>query len=151
MNENQEIVRNLEILIALIEAYPQSLFDLDAFQQVKSCGTLYCSVGLAASQPYFQFKGLTLSPASDLMVKGKEYWGGMEENDKVLDSIFGKDSFHNLFQPAGQSKGDAEHSDYDEEFGYDSDGNDIYFENTTDKELALWRLKRQLAIYKEKV
>lgn len=153
MENKEEIVRNIEVLIDLIKAYPQELFDLHAFTATKGCGTLYCSIGLAASQPYFQMKGLSLHNF-DLQIRGVDYFKTLIDGDEdYLDTLFGEESFDRLFDRAGQGAFDAQHSDFDAEATWD-DGEETgedevdAFPNTSDKELAIWRLEYQLARYK---
>lgn len=150
MENKEEIVRNIEVLIELIKAYPQKLFDLHAFTDTKDCGTLYCSIGLAASQPYFQMKGLSLFDF-DLQIRGVDYYKTRIAGDEdYLDTLFGEESFGRLFDIAGQGVFDNQHPDFDEDAAVDDwNGEGDAFPNTSDKELAIWRLEYQLARYKE--
>lgn len=143
-NKNAEVIKNIEILRGMIEAYPEASFNLHTFKNEKKCGTLYCSVGLAACQPYFKEKGLALTVDGGLTIHGQSIWSA-DSQDK-LDEIFGEDSFEMLFSTRNDGKLDKDHPEarkevYDEKYGcYDI----LIDSSISDKQLALWRIDHYL-------
>lgn len=150
MSTNKEIVANLELLRAAVEAQPVGLFDLSFYKKEEPCGTLFCTAGLACSMPEFIAKGFGFITA----------WGHKEAVFASVDSVeisgsdktdptFGKDSWSRLFEVRNDGEFDKEHPDF-------GDISDEFYEvgvdpSVTDKDLALWRLEQQIAIYKEAV
>ncbi len=145
--QNEEILDNLEVLRGMVEAHPESNFNLETFKDEREeCGTLYCTVGLAASQPFFQEKGLDLCVNGGLTINNESIWktGNMQK----LDLIFGANSFVRLFETRDSGGVDWKHpaaiAEADEFYiDYTVDG------SVQDKELALWRLDRAIAELKE--
>lgn len=154
------VVLNLERLIAAVEQHPEVEFNLDYFKvdtmdcNGNVCGTLFCTAGLATTLPEFKAAGFELVarpnhhyPSYSVQVNG-DHIVASEDTDKT----FGASAFRNLF--AGRNDGDFD-KDHGGAVSVASD--DIFANNwkigehVTDKELALWRLNKQLAIYKEKV
>jgi hypothetical protein len=114
------IRENLLALRAAIERQPERLFDMSTFSTPTICGTFYCSLGLAASMPFFNEQGLTLSEAG--IPKFGEVHAWCHEK---LATMFGEDPYANLFT-------------------------DDYWQGErtmTDKERALDRINRQLELY----
>jgi hypothetical protein len=149
MNKDK-IIENLVFLRKLITSYPEHLLDLARFRSERECGTLYCSVGLAASHPFFNAQGLHFGNDSNtIAMNGVSLWDIHNFNHADLDALFGENSFECLFQERGRGAFDAEHHDstviYDED-GYETTGIES---STTDKDLALWRIRRMLEIQRE--
>lgn len=142
------IKQNLEILLAAVEAQPETLFDLDAFRQDEPCGTLYCTAGLAATLPYFQCLGLKLD---DTCVWTEVTGKGVDVIDGGGDYLFGENSWYNLFTPPGEGRLDAlvGYKYEGELVGKHSSGCGIYKPNMSDKELAIARLKEQIGQYSD--
>lgn len=147
---NQEAIRNIEVLRDIVAAYPETNFNLSTWSDYREeCGTLYCTAGLAACQPYFNMKGLSLCAAGGLQLHGESIWS--DDNMEKLDGIFGDDSFHKLFDTRGDGQYDSQFPGavgviYDEDYGSE----EVEFPTgTTDKALAVWRLDYVLAKLKE--
>ncbi len=131
------IRENLLVLIKAVEDEPEPLFDLSAFEQITSCGTLHCTLGLAGTLPHFYEQGLTLEPkdgikASCPHIGGADIWkpGSWEK----LDVLFGEDSYYRLFETYGGG-------------ALDSELVDLQNDASNSKELALARLNKQLELY----
>lgn len=142
----KEIINNLEILRAVVEAQPENLFDLGSFKKVEPCGTLFCTLGLACTMPHFQQMGLSLKYDENFKYFEALVGDYSAYQSNEIDSIFGDNSFNYLFEPAGGSG-------VDDELGFDVDyedydDGDSVPQNMTDKTLALKRLDRQINIYK---
>lgn len=140
-----KIIQNLETLIEAVEAHPEDHFNLSRFKQETECGTLFCTIGLAATMPYFQEQGLELvniTPRfSERQVFDVRINGGHSYEAMLVDPLFGPNAFGRLFDPAGLGS-------LDEVLGYvdeDELGNTIQ-PNMTDKELALARLRNQVKL-----
>lgn len=136
----QAIITNLETLLSAVEAQPESLFDLSGYKQVEPCGTLFCTVGLAATMPFFQEQGVEMRPVAtnanlgEVFINGQNAW-----RFNVAPPLFGPNAFGNLFEP-------ADCGNLDDLLGYEDDGENA--PNMTDKELAIARLRKQLEIVK---
>lgn len=135
---------NLEVLLAAVQAQPETLFDLSKYQQKTTCGTMFCTAGLATTLPHFQALGFTMatgpSSYSDRPFTGVKVGANWIFDRGVVSKHFGA-VFDDLFSPAGCS-------DTDDDLGYLYDS-DSCVANMTDKELAVARLKRQIAKLKE--
>ena len=135
-----KIVRNLEILKAAVEAQPEKLFDLRAFKREASCGTLFCTAGLAATMPEFIEQGLELAALGDGWWAVEVDGVGIDESAKS-HTIFGSNSFANLFDARDCGAMDDSHPDSYTDGLY---GTTIH-SSVTDKQLAIWRLEQQIA------
>lgn len=136
-------IENLQLLISAVEAHPEELFDLMKYKQEKNCGTLFCTLGLAASMPEFQEQGVQFLQYDNTFGFDVVINGVPATISHTIDSIFGPDAFDRLFQPAQLGQ-------WDKSFGYSlSTEADEYSPNMTDKALALKRLYRQLSILEE--
>lgn len=140
------VINNLTTLLAAVEAQPETLFDLQQFKQTKPCGTIFCTVGLAATMPHFTEQGLGLTqyyPGTD----GGYYvsLNGMhmceDENEEALEAMFGPEAFEHLFQPAGEGMKDAA---YGLEQTFDDWEDEVIDSNMTDKQLAVVRLQQRI-------
>lgn len=132
-------IENIEILIEAVTAQPEELFDLSKYKREESCGTLFCTLGLAATLPEFQAQGLKIfqcGDAFDVTINDVHAW-----YEGIAEPVFGPNAFIRLFEPADCGTMDAVLG-YDRGWSYGSP-------NMTDKELALKRLNRQLSILKE--
>lgn len=111
------------------------------------CGTLHCTVGLAATDPFFQAQGLTLetrsvSTGSELCfcVNGASYVG---HGGVHMEKLFGENAGE-LFDQYGEGL-ELEYHDFPA--GVDISGRVIEYstgEVLTHKQLALMRLRYQL-------
>lgn len=153
---NTTVVDNLEALLAAVEAQPETLFDLSSFRKDTSCGSNFCTAGLACTLPRFQALGFKLE------VTGERYGGGLmytakvgglgvyqsvngeddygDEEADVADFALGEGAWQNLFKMSGDGALDAELGYY-----YNWESNTA---NMTDKELAIARLKEQIELVK---
>ncbi len=143
-NQNEAIAINLEILLGAVLAHPEKTFNLDYFKKDEPCGTLFCTVGLACTLPYFRALGLSLVRSeynrTDFIAMIKDervnaYTGTAVEN---LNAVFGEQAWARLFRPSVDGMWDYELGTIDSE----GDVTDM-----TDKALAVARLRKQLAIY----
>lgn len=140
------VLDNLQKLLQIVEAIPEKDMDLRFFKLDKVnaegeiCGTLFCAVGAAACDPYFNALGLTLVGGD----YGSSYrfrptmrgisLSDRDEFNRQLDQIFGKDSFAEMFERRGNGI-------FDDLFlGENCDS------KMTDKELALLRIHRQISL-----
>lgn len=135
------IVSNLKALIAAVEAQPEKQFDLGRFKDEGSCGTLFCTAGLATTMPVFQLQGMALRNW------GYESWWAtvdgvdIDNEDCRVDELFGYEAYTHLFAARSDGK-------WDEELGLEFE--DGVFETAesmarmSDKDLALARLRKRL-------
>lgn len=133
---NELILNNLRLLYSAVEAHPEEIFDLSSYKQESSCGTLFCTAGLAASMSVFQAQGVGWKRqfCNDADNYGDDWHyvtvdGIPIYETTAADYLFGTNSFENCF--AANSMGAR---DWDG-FGY---------EEVPDKQLALWRLEQQI-------
>lgn len=147
------IAANLSVLLEAVKTQPENLFALSRYSQVKECGTLFCTAGLAATMPYFKEQGMELKQPykNDVTLV---YINGIEVDDlDVADSLFGEDAWTRLFATYGHGDFDADtDSAYCDWRLFGRWNNQTEPEHlVTDKTLAIARLERQLAIYQAKV
>jgi hypothetical protein len=116
---------NLLRAIELVEGEPDRLFSLFDFERETTCGTLHCTLGLIASDPNFEEQNIRLDRGT-VLVDERLF------NYEALNSRFGLRAFARLFEARG-------HGAWDNKV-FDLSAMD-------DKELALWRLRRQLMEY----
>ncbi len=136
------IKENLELLLAAIENQPEESIKLNSFKQETACGTLFCSLGLACSMPEFQAMGYGFY---EMVIRGVEYsriiyhaeLNGecILDNEYVVNNTFGTAAYNRLFEPRGA--------------GYFDAGLIYWDEATSDKQLAILRLKKQLENYND--
>jgi hypothetical protein len=122
-------IENLKAAIAAVEAQPE--LDLNQYRKVTDCGTLYCVAGLLPTIPHFAALGVV------------GYIGGVgapelpdsRSSDDTLDELFGMfpdgDAYNCLCAL-------RKYGEWDEEL--------LASGRLTDKELALARLNKALAI-----
>lgn len=127
------IRENLLVLIKAIEDEPSKAINLNSFEQEGICGTLHCALGLATTLPHFYTQGLAwgegrgdLPPCPAIGGRGLWQTGGLSK----LDAMFGEDSYDRLFEPRSCGIWD-----------------DDLINWSTDKELAIARLRKQLELY----
>mgnify|MGYP001576459888 CR=1 FL=1 len=129
---------NLIEAIRLVEAEP--VLELDQYLTETTCGTLYCTAGLLAQQPYFQRQGMRLSQDED--------WGGLSIGTYFLTighrELFGDDAFDRLF---ASSKVGVWDDELIRELEAPNEDAEPTKPRPTDKQLALARLRRQLDLY----
>jgi hypothetical protein len=129
------IVQNLRKAIEIIRAIPDDKLNLGTFRTDTDCGTIACSVGWLAQDPYFIEQGLTLvpTPTGYSLKLGGPYDALVATSGTYynLDELFGADAFYRLF--ATRIIGIVDSITLNE---VDSD--------LTDKQLALNRLEQQL-------
>lgn len=140
------IKENLEQLIKFVEEEPEQLFDLRLYETPTPCGTLHCALGLAATKPFFQGQGLRFLGGLLIIADGR--W----PNNHTLAPLFGEDSWSRLFEVRGLDYKVEGEVVIDSVFDGGSWDAGIFAKlgpGITDKELALARLNRQLALYQE--
>lgn len=130
--ENLMTIReNLLVLIEAVKSEPEKLFDLSVYERKNSCGTLHCTLGLAATLTHFRMQGLEISASTVAVpVIGGTLVYDVGAYDK-LDQLFGKESCGRLFGAKHEGEWDF----------------DLQAEQLTDKQLALARLDKQLELY----
>lgn len=133
------IRENLLALIKFIEDEPLNLFNLSYYHHETNCGTLHCSLGLAATKPYFHEQGLHYTEDFHPMIAIQgHHWTA------CIDELFGSEAYMRLFKA-------RECGSYDQTLKPGITLNGEAFEDAgyTDKDLALDRLKLQLSFYPE--
>jgi hypothetical protein len=142
---NATVIHNLEVAISIIEEAPADKFDLTHFAEHTDCGTIACSLGTLAMQPYFQAQGLALCEGGTMYSNrlGCRLNGRNVLYSEELNDMFGEDAFKRLFH--ARYSGICDMDILKSCTGDDAD------DKISDKQLALKRLTRQLAIYNEKV
>jgi len=133
---NQEIIANLEHLLAAVEAQPETLFKLSHWKREESCGTIFCVAGLACALPRFQELGMAWNEYDVPTCNGVSMWeaGG--------DELFGPRSMDELFHSSGNGSLDTQLG-----LQWNVEEGEITME-CSDKELAIARLKHRIANYK---
>ena len=121
------ILENLRKAYEIVAATPEETVCLDTFRRETPCGTLFCTAGLLAQDPFFKKQGFRLRPADD------SYY--LNVDDEKADRLFGESAFGVLFEAYGDG-------DDDNEFLSEDSAGD---ERPTHKELALLRLRKQIA------
>lgn len=144
MNYSPEI--NLKKLIEIVEATPTEIINLKEYRS--ECGTLFCLLGLAALDPFFQAQGVTFENRRFdqgikvcLCVNGNAAWGHV---DPALDKLFGPRA-SKLFEQ--RYHGCELSADFQEDQSITLAGHylvDAESNEVSDKELALARLRWQL-------
>lgn len=135
MSQHAKIISNLQHAIALMELVPQENVDLGVFLQHTSRGSIRDTAGWLTASAFFTLQGMEL----------REYGAAYALFDKMnpdsqaadmdwLDRIFGDQAFDTLFALYGQGRFDR--------FAF-TDGEPA----PSDKALAIYRLRRQLALY----
>lgn len=122
------ILENLRKAYEIVAATPEETVCLDTFRRETPCGTLFCTAGLLAQDPFFKKQGFRLVPA------GKGHYLDLDDDD-LTDRLFGESAFGVLFEAYGDG-------DDDNEFLSEESAGD---ERPTHKELALLRLRKQIA------
>lgn len=129
---NDKIISNLFLLRDAVAKYEPKLFNLGAYKKERECGTLFCTAGLAATLPAFKKQGMALfADGFDwfmVRVNGHDI-----DDDGIADGLFGVDAWRTCFAARAEGK-------------HDGDFPGVYDDEVTDKELALWRLSRQISI-----
>lgn len=141
---NAIIINNLKTLLAAVEAQPESQFDLSFYKKEEACGTLFCTIGLAATMPHFQALGYNFKSFQNRS-GGFVYFVNKDDEEvtytDITDEDFGDGAFEALFAPA--SRGTT-----DEALGYEAicdDDGDRIGANLSDKELAVKRLENRIS------
>lgn len=139
-----KIATNLTTLLTAVLAQPEEAFNLDVFKSETPCGTLFCSVGLAASMPYFQelgfgFEARTMYDGETSFYVTLDKENIMDERER-LDVVFGENAFNRLFKPAADGV-------WDTDIGVIEDGDYARLDTLTDKHIAVERLLKQIAIH----
>lgn len=137
---------NLKKLIEIVEATPAEIIDLKEYRS--QCGTLFCILGLAACDPFFQAQGVTFENRRFdqdikvcLCVNGNAAWGHV---DLHLDKLFGPRAVR-LFEQ--RYHGCELSADFQEDQSITLAGHylvDAGSNEVSDKQLALARLRWQL-------
>lgn len=156
---NAHIAANLQLAIKVLETKTSAQTDLGSFQGIPNqCGTPHCAAGWLAQEPHFQELGMALGQNPGTRTRSSIYPAfrmividtkpelspapeSFAQRFDFLDRIFGDEAFDRLFACYGDGSNDQD---------IVGDGVDLYERNEnskTDKDLALARLRRQLAIY----
>lgn len=152
---SKEILENLNILLEAVKAFPESHFSLERYREDNECGSNFCTLGIATTIPHFVEKGYVLRP---LMHNEKKFFLQINEQDfdaagnKILENDFGKNAFDCLFDLALYGLNDSENDQVKawkaehrpEDMAADEDEEEEY---PHQKDLAIWRLERQIARY----
>ncbi len=142
MENVQEIITNLKLLHSHVQLQPETRFDLQRFKKEKECGTCFCTAGLAACIPEFQSMGLQIYEQDEMFYvsfNGVDVW-----ESSGIEKVFGQECFGNLFEIRDAGYLDEQHLKWNGDM-WELD------ESITDKQLALWRLERQIEIYEGKL
>lgn len=134
------IRENLLALRAGVEAHPEELLDLAAYKQRNSCGTLYCTFGLATTLPHFRELGMYID-GNEAHGHSIHLQGEGEEGSRFADwpdRLFGEDAYDRLFQV--QDAGEFDRTE-------NEDGLLDKNPRLTGKQLALARIDKQLENY----
>lgn len=120
---------NLFTLLGAVQAQPEEAFNLSSYCEKRTCGTLFCTAGLAATLPHFQAQGMALATipyGTGFMV---EVNGDDVDETEDTNELFGDDAWANLFAARGDGS-----RDYDFDLNY----------AMTDKQLAVKRIEAQI-------
>lgn len=130
---------NLQRLIQLVKAQPEQNLNLSRFRTNElTCGTCYCSAGLATTDAQFMKRAQAAYKAK----YNEDTYDFLELANILSDDAetFGDNPWDRLFDRAGQGVWDyliiAEH-------------HKTTAQPITHKQLALARLEKQLALYQE--
>lgn len=146
---SKEILENLNILLEAVKAHPESGFSLENFRRDHPCGTNFCTIGLATTLPHFIEKGYELRPTNQwrrrfaLFVKNVPFTADVF----MLDKDFGSSSWDRLFDSAGASSMDRHNEKFSNWRLYPATREHEEEEYPHQKDLAIWRLERQIARY----
>lgn len=121
----EKVLANLQHLHALISTTAPARIDLKYFTFPTECGTLHCTLGWAATDPFFNAQGLELKNGFAPCI-----WNDCAFGFGRLDHLFGPNSYGVLFQRASSGI-------------YDEEVENLVF---TDKELALFRIQKQISL-----
>lgn len=131
-----QIQRNLIEAIRVVDAEPDNLVDLDTYERETPCGTLHCTAGLLAHQPYFQAQGLRLLKE----IPGRDHLT-IHNPFPTFSNLFGILAWDRLFTPRSEGVWDEE---LIREFEAPNEDDEPTQPAPTDKQLALARLRKQL-------
>lgn len=120
-------IENLKVTIAAVEAQPE--LDLEQYRRVTDCGTLYCVAGLLPTIPHFAEMGVVAYGRG-----GAPVLPGYYGSNIALYALFGTFPDGDAYRCLCASR---HWGAWDEELGSD---------DLSDKELALARLRKALAI-----
>lgn len=135
------IIENLTKAIEVIESVPEERLDLHAY--ASDCGTMFCTAGWLAQDPFFKAQGMAFKK---MTIGRKEYVAQVvnekyedahistdyDERNTWVDTMFGPAAFYRLFTARDDGS-------------FDSDI-ELEHENLTDKQLAILRLDQQLKV-----
>jgi len=152
--EKQAILQNLRDAHDILSKVEEPIFKLSTFKKELSCGTIACAAGwLAMSERFAPIMKLVpfgvqtpnahhffnLRPADwvEGTVEDSAYYFGW------LDGHFGPHAFDMLFCERGGGMKDLDHpmAERDE----DDEDECVFPDSVTDKDLALWRIRQQIA------
>jgi hypothetical protein len=131
------IIENLRLAHAVISGIPDSAVDLKFFRS--ECGTIACMAGHLCAHPHFaEFMVLKLD-GSSWQLSSRLPDGGLVplysyEAMGAPDAHLGKNAIERLFSRRDFGEFDYEHPSWCDAVGA----------GVTDKELALWRIERQI-------
>jgi hypothetical protein len=145
------MIDNLTRAIALIEDTPENKLDLAHF--TGDCGTLHCTAGWLATNPHFQKQGMGLVELR-FGYGTNTLTNTLDEEHRLYDfqflnELFGPEAFDRLFDAYGEGKEDLwliKEKEGELSEDQEADIKEGDYKPTTDKWLALARLKRQLLL-----
>lgn len=117
------IHENLKLAIDIVSNHPECQFDLGYYERQDSCGTIYCTAGLLATQEYFVSQLVEFSLLDSLA-----------NALSTATDLFGHDCYHRFFCSRGKGDWDDLIIRTEHEAG----------NLLTDKQLAVERLRRGL-------
>jgi hypothetical protein len=133
------IIENLRLAHAVISAVPEAAFDLTRYKS--DCGTIACTAGHLSEHPHFapfMRLDLYLDRVDDHSVS--RYALKMKD-EQDLDSNFGPNAYDAIFAQRNESWRDRQHPDS----VFDQDDYEwSVHPRVSDKEIALWRIERQI-------
>lgn len=144
------ILENLRLAREIISAAPEEQISLEFFKRTTPCGTLYCVAGWLSVSP--EFSGImTLKPVQDpwkntsgsvlfqLIEVDSPFPPSRATSMSWLDNHFGPNAFVRLFEVYGEGFFDDLYP------GVGDPG----YKRPTDRQLALYRIDRQIATVNE--
>lgn len=111
----ETIITNLKFTIELISNVPEDKLNMQKY--VHPCGTIFCTLGWLALEPFIADQGLRISPDKTNLFGGHVYVDKTPYGDGDLDHLFGPDSFGTLFDLFGYGSFDKELGEADASIG----------------------------------
>lgn len=87
--QDRKYVRRFQALAKLLDGLPEERFDYGTWGESRSCGTVACALGWAASTPWAKRVGVSLKPSpyfdSDLQI----HYKGADDAQGASEAMFG--------------------------------------------------------------